>query len=388
MAAVYITVSLSVVSEVEAYKLFQKKLPNGANVPGVEALGHEREAGGPNNDFGLDFVESIFQWTKKFCEKDSDGDGQTNGQELGDPCCEFEFRKNEKVRWTEGISHPGDPELKADPALWEGIVCGADTEVEAVEPQATEAETAQPMVEKETVVEAAVQHQAGTEEFTAGAPALHASVMLSAAALTVMVIYVVKTIRDMLAFVSVFTLAALAAHASGYSMYAMRVPNGDMVPGVTALGHVDPVLAGPMNEFGMDMIDADFHWTKEFCMKDSDGDGQTNGQELGDPCCEFVFRKNPKVRWTEGISHPGDATLMSDPKLWDGIVCEGTVDTVAEPGNASVNAGEATTEAVKKTAVQGESVEDTEEPNKVSSLKTAGVNDTEEEAVVRNEHFD
>lgn len=133
-------------------------------------------------------------------------------------------------------------------------------------------------------------------------------------------------------------VACAAPQVSGYSMYAMRVPNGANVPGVTALGHVDPVLAGPMNEFGMDMIDADFKWTKELCMKDSDGDGQTNGQELGDPCCEFVWRKNPEVRWTEGVSHPGDAEYMSDPKLWEGIVCESTADTAGEPANASATA--------------------------------------------------
>ncbi|EEY58616.1 uncharacterized protein PITG_10723 [Phytophthora infestans T30-4] len=156
--------------------MFQKKVPNGGNVPGVEAIGHERAGGGPNNDFGLDFIEAMFKWNKKFCEKDSDGDGQTNGQELGDPCCEFEFRANEKVRWTEGVSHPGDPELKSDPKLWEGIVCGADAVepvvTEELEPEATEAEAAEP-------------------ELAAGAPALHASVMMSAIALTVMAIYVV-----------------------------------------------------------------------------------------------------------------------------------------------------------------------------------------------------
>ncbi|KAL3666375.1 hypothetical protein V7S43_008626 [Phytophthora oleae] len=190
-----------------------------------------------------------------------------------------------------------------------------------------------------------------------------------------------KCKTDMRAFVDV--IAAYAAFAvprvAGYSMYAMRVPNGDKVPGVTALGHLDPILAGPMNEFGMDMIDANFHWTKEFCMKDSDGDGQTNGQELGDPCCEFVHRKNPKVRWTEGVSHPGDASLKSDPKLWEGIVCEETADTAA---NTSVDAGqEAKTEAAEETTVvQAETVtEDTEEPVKVSSQKTEGANETAEE---------
>ncbi|ETM98389.1 hypothetical protein PPTG_19509 [Phytophthora nicotianae INRA-310] len=28
-------------------------------------------------------------WTKELCEADSDSDGQTIGQELGDPCCEW-----------------------------------------------------------------------------------------------------------------------------------------------------------------------------------------------------------------------------------------------------------------------------------------------------------
>ncbi|ETN07985.1 hypothetical protein PPTG_12499 [Phytophthora nicotianae INRA-310] len=209
-AAVCAAVCLLTTHETEAYKTFQRKVPNGGNVPGVEAIGHERAGGGPNNDFGLDFIEAMFKWTKTFCEKDSDGDGQTNGQELGDPCCEFEFRANEKVRWTEGVSHPGDPALKSDPKLWEGIVCGADAvEPEApkvAEPVATEAVTeaeatgpeavAEKEIEKkeETVLQAAVQGEAGTQqekELTAGAPALHASVMLSAIALTVMAIYVV-----------------------------------------------------------------------------------------------------------------------------------------------------------------------------------------------------
>ncbi|OWZ14038.1 hypothetical protein PHMEG_00012541 [Phytophthora megakarya] len=171
----------------DAYKLFQKKLPNGANVPGVEALGHEREAGGPNNDFGLDFVEAMFVWTRSFCEKDSDGDGQTNGQELGDPCCEFQFRQQEHVRWTQGVSHPGDPALKADPALWEGIECGVDAA-----PEAKEAEVAETKAAEKQPVETAVAHEPRSQhEFTAGAPALHASVMLSAAALAGLMIYVV-----------------------------------------------------------------------------------------------------------------------------------------------------------------------------------------------------
>ncbi|KAJ8535144.1 hypothetical protein ON010_g13594 [Phytophthora cinnamomi] len=116
-------------------------------------------------------------------------------------------------------------------------------------------------------------------------------------------------------------------------------------------------------------------------MKDSDGDGQTNGQELGDPCCEFVYRKNPVVRWIEGVSHPGDATFKSDPKLWEGILCQEPV------ANASATAADkqTKTETVKTeqvavdAAVQAETVtEDTEEPVKVSSQKTEGANEIAE----------
>ncbi|RLN89647.1 hypothetical protein BBJ28_00020839 [Nothophytophthora sp. Chile5] len=165
------------------------------------------------------------------------------------------------------------------------------------------------------------------------------------------------------------TVAALAAlavpEAAGYSMYAAKVPNGDKVPGVTALGHMDPVLAGPMNEFGMDMIDAEFTWTKEFCQKDSDGDGQTNGQELGDPCCEFVHRKNAVVRWVEGISHPGDAALMSDPALWAGIVCEEAADTKEE---AATIANATTDEEME---VQGEAGDEEETVAPVKKVDAA-----------------
>ncbi|KAE9037371.1 hypothetical protein PR003_g6593 [Phytophthora rubi] len=178
------------VHEAAAYKLFQKKIPNGANVPGVQALGHDRDGGGPNNDFGQDFIAAMFQWTKDFCEKDSDGDGQTNGQELGDPCCEFEHRKHEVVRWTQGVSHPGDPERKSDPALWADVVCGAAEPEAAAEAKAVEPrpEGTEEVEEKEETVELAAEQQ---QELTAGAPALQSSVMLSAVALTAVVVYFV-----------------------------------------------------------------------------------------------------------------------------------------------------------------------------------------------------
>jgi hypothetical protein len=54
------------------------------------------------------------------------------------------------------------------------------------------------------------------------------------------------------------------------------------------------------------------HWTAALCQKDSDGDGQTNGQELGDPCCTWVEGQTaPRIT---GVSNPSDATSKSaDP---------------------------------------------------------------------------
>jgi hypothetical protein len=89
---------------------YRDRIPNGYNVqdssgnpwPGV---GHSRSTGGGSrNPFGEDFLAAGFRWTAGLCRLDSDGDGATNGAELGDPDCV----------WTPGVtpagpavSHPG-----------------------------------------------------------------------------------------------------------------------------------------------------------------------------------------------------------------------------------------------------------------------------------------
>lgn len=49
------------------------------------------------------------------------------------------------------------------------------------------------------------------------------------------------------------------------------------------------------------------NWTKELCMKDSDGDGLTNGQELGDPECNWTPHSVPDR--TLNITHPGTQSI-------------------------------------------------------------------------------
>ena len=103
---------LSVLSGSLAYPSFRYKIPNGERVPcpeGAEGctwteddilglqgswrcngLGHSTCAGGGAlNAFGVDFVAHTFEW-QSVCGLDSDGDGDTNGEELGDPCCLLE----------------------------------------------------------------------------------------------------------------------------------------------------------------------------------------------------------------------------------------------------------------------------------------------------------
>jgi hypothetical protein len=118
--AIVIAIALSVA---DAKKKYIAKIPNGGNVAGVDALGHvDVEGGGELNAFGSAFSKAGYSWTKALCEADSDNDGQTNGQELGDPCCEW--TEGGTPRWSAGVSHPGDASKKADSSLWKNVKCG------------------------------------------------------------------------------------------------------------------------------------------------------------------------------------------------------------------------------------------------------------------------
>ncbi|GMF42541.1 unnamed protein product [Phytophthora fragariaefolia] len=151
------------------------------------------------------------------------------------------------------------------------------------------------------------------------------------------------------ATLSIALVATAAAVVSARPAYVARLPNGDNVSGVAALGHVDPAGGGANNDFGLDFATAGEEWTTAFCQQDSDGDGQTNGQELGDPCCEWVQDSNAVVRWSDGVSHPGDASSTSDESLWAGVTCSGSSNSTTASSTAgssanTVDAGDATTD--------------------------------------------
>ncbi|KAH9253939.1 hypothetical protein BASA81_008063 [Batrachochytrium salamandrivorans] len=68
---------------------------------------HRTFGSGPLNVFGEDFARAGNQWTKDLCNKDSDGDGRTNGQELQDPEC----------KWVLGDPNPGFKLLVTHPGI-------------------------------------------------------------------------------------------------------------------------------------------------------------------------------------------------------------------------------------------------------------------------------
>ncbi|KAE8886930.1 hypothetical protein PF005_g19765 [Phytophthora fragariae] len=131
--------------------------------------------------------------------------------------------------------------------------------------------------------------------------------------------------------------AVLPSDVNGVPMYVTRIPNGENVPGIKALGHED--ITGEesvRNLFGIAFEEAGTEWTKELCEADSDEDGQTNGQELGDPCCDWVENATPQ--WSEGVSHPGIASKTSDASLWASIDCEAVRADVEAKAEAEAEA--------------------------------------------------
>merc|ERR1711963_1036752 len=115
MAFTFISLlSLSLLGLGSTYMSFQSNIPNGASVPhpcqagGTWAgVGHLNPAGGGDrNAFGVAFKNNGYQWTDALCREDSDGDGKTNGEELGDPNCVW-VKGGDGPSFSEGITHPG-----------------------------------------------------------------------------------------------------------------------------------------------------------------------------------------------------------------------------------------------------------------------------------------
>ena len=131
-------VILSHCSPAGARPSYQNRLPNANRVPCYEGaegcfdglcggLGHKTCQGGtlPLNNFGQAFLDSGLKWTESLCKADSDGDGFTNGQELGDPCCTWPLAGDLDPAFLP--SHPGSADSRL-PESWSAPTeCGTTT---------------------------------------------------------------------------------------------------------------------------------------------------------------------------------------------------------------------------------------------------------------------
>lgn len=132
-------------------------------------------------------------------------------------------------------------------------------------------------------------------------------------------------------FVSALTVAN-QSHA--YPSYGFNVPNGMRVvcppessgmdtstcevgdakldePEMWCSGVAHHTCKGgslPLNPFGAGLKQSGFVWTQSLCQADSDGDGLTNGEELGDPCCTWKRGDQPSDYMAKHVAtHPGFA---------------------------------------------------------------------------------
>ena len=123
---------LPLIASIQAFPLvvglseFRDYFPNGYNLDDKE-FGHvadttigQSSEGGSNannvitfghNQFGRDYAAAEDTWNTFLCALDSDGDGQSNGMELGDPCCQWQssnYQGDGLRNYTEiDISSPG-----------------------------------------------------------------------------------------------------------------------------------------------------------------------------------------------------------------------------------------------------------------------------------------
>ncbi|XP_067657938.1 temptin-like isoform X2 [Haliotis asinina] len=80
---------------VQAIPSFLDRIPNGQ---------HVKHPCNPEVPWRTDFRAEGYTWTVALCRRDSDGDGRSNGDELGDPNCTWPFGQTTVSR---NISHPG-----------------------------------------------------------------------------------------------------------------------------------------------------------------------------------------------------------------------------------------------------------------------------------------
>ena len=120
--------------------------------------------------------------------------------------------------------------------------------------------------------------------------------------------------------------------AFAHPRFAKELPHSDeTIPGRKVLGHTSESYIQDLDNFGESFRKAGFKWTKEFCQEDSDGDGQSNGFELGDPFCKLVWRMYSTTLYfaTNTSVHVTGCFIKDDTTRYRGA----TNHALSDPGN-------------------------------------------------------
>ena len=126
--------------------------------------------------------------------------------------------------------------------------------------------------------------------------------------------------------VAAFGAWLLAGTADALPQYRDEIPNGHIVPDcdgniVAGVGHLNTAGGGARNPFGLDFQNAGNTWSSTLCGTDSDGDGRTNGEELGDPNCVWSKSSGPTTSVDPmTITHPGIVCASPSPPNPPGVL--------------------------------------------------------------------
>jgi predicted ferric reductase len=135
---------------------------------------------------------------------------------------------------------------------------------------------------------------------------------------------------------ALYVCMLLIQSTHSHSKYRDNLPNSQILysqPNLNFLGHQN-LETKQLNWFGFDFAGNGYQWTKDLCFLDSDGDGQSNGLELGDPSCSWsVDQPNPNDKWytNVNISHPGDSTSTTNRTMDPELLSQVTYHTPTVP---------------------------------------------------------
>ena len=117
-------------------------------------------------------------------------------------------------------------------------------------------------------------------------------------------------------------LSLLLIAVKGHSSYRSSLPNAFS----TQYGQQQSNNVGHTGNFRFLVRDAGYSWTHELCQADSDGDGQSNGLEMGDPCCTWA--QGTVAAYTDALSYPGSSSSTTSRLMPN---CGGTPASPAPP---------------------------------------------------------